>query len=199
MPIRKIQMPIRLVRTAPQVRAGSRSVRFTEDRQASLEAGLTTATPAVKKRFGRFIESRPNLTQTISIPDLVAAFEREIGESSGTVISPMSAYRIAIQHGVRGLRRNRSRFDEFWGRLNWQLPDSELAAIWKLDRANVQSKRRALHRLQEMKLSDIEVPFQPTWSKTKDSALPEYQSAIRSERAKASFWCNRGPRPKRVA
>jgi hypothetical protein len=59
----------------------------------------------------------------------------------GQPISLPSAYRIAVAEGLRGARRNRSRYDQFWKLVDWELPDGVLERIWGVWRGNLRNRR----------------------------------------------------------
>lgn len=59
----------------------------------------------------------------------------------GHDISVATAYRVAISEGLRGLRRNMTRYSEFWDTINWALPDRVLTRIWGVSRQNLRQRR----------------------------------------------------------
>jgi hypothetical protein len=69
---------------------------------------------------------------------------REVLRRYGGDISLQSAYRIAVVEGLRGHRRNASRYAAFWEALNWDLPDSVLSAVWNVTRGNLRQRRLRL-------------------------------------------------------
>lgn len=66
---------------------------------------------------------------------------REVLAIYGGHISVSAAYRIAVGLGLRGKRRNASRYDKFWATINWRLPDTTLSAIWGVGRGNIRQRR----------------------------------------------------------
>lgn len=62
----------------------------------------------------------------------------------GGGITVSSAYRLALKAGLRGRRRNRTRYTAFWMFVNWELPDSVLERVWKVARGNLRQRRLRL-------------------------------------------------------
>lgn len=59
----------------------------------------------------------------------------------GGLISTSAAYRAALAEGVRGKRRNNTRYEGFWRTINWVLPDSVLSNVWGVSRGNLRQRR----------------------------------------------------------
>lgn len=124
----------------------------------------------IRQQFQHFLAHHRHLAETATLDELV--------EQSQIPISKSAAYRVAFFLRVKGERRNQSRYDEFWAKINWGLPDSDIADIWEVDRGNVQSKRRFLA------VTQPEIA-RPKWSRLSPS-VPAYKEALRMERNKAS-------------
>jgi hypothetical protein len=99
----------------------------------------------------------------------------------GGKLSRPSAYRIARSEGLKGHRRNRTRYERFWSMLNWKLPDTELARIWRVDRGNLRARRVRLG----IKASQ--------WRLPRARRDPRYRDALLRELHHAAAY--RGPRP----
>jgi hypothetical protein len=83
--------------------------------------------------FAMWLRSHRPRAEVTGLPDLVREF--------GGNISLSSAYRIAVRMGAKGRRHNRSRYDEFWEIVNWDLPDSVLSELWGVARGNLRQRR----------------------------------------------------------
>jgi hypothetical protein len=59
----------------------------------------------------------------------------------GPHLSNSAAYRVALRSGLRGNRRNSSRYAEFWATIDWTLPDTILERIWGVARQNLRHRR----------------------------------------------------------
>src|SRR5436190_796025 len=112
--------------------------------------------------FRRWVRRRRRLALIHPLPSLITM--------SGQVISISSAYRAAVEQGVRGRRRNRSRYDRFWKQINWALPDLVLARIWKTQRQNLRQRRRRLR------------VGPPRWRLPSADADSAYHRAVQRER-----------------
>jgi hypothetical protein len=83
---------------------------------------------------------------------------------------------------VIGKRRSyRNLYERFWQKLNWQLPDSILSSIWKMDRGNLHAWRIRLRQLP------------PRWRVRGHENHPVFRAAVQLEKLKAKNFT--GPRP----
>lgn len=117
-------------------RLGVNKARVGMVRKELGEKASTFQRDKTRSLFRIFLENNPDKAKDCSIPDLI--------KSSGIEISQSAAYRVAFMAGFRGLRKNHSKYIEFWHQINWDLPDSDLSEIWGTERGNVQSKRKFL-------------------------------------------------------
>jgi hypothetical protein len=133
--------------------------------------------PTSRERFQKFVQNNRSWADHLPVETLIA--------ESGLPMSVPSAYRALRRMNVKGKRTNRSRYSGFWAKINWDLPNSDLSAIWHVDRGNILSKRR-----------DLGKPA-AKWAKDKYSRLEdmpaEYHAAVASEQRKSGRY--RGPRP----
>src|SRR5690242_4400915 len=97
---------------------------------------------AASRRIGHHDELRHRFRSWLVgqrfAPDMTL---RLLMEKFGRPISVSSAYRIAVTVGLRGRRRNRTRYQGFWDAINWELPDSTLSRIWGVTRGNLRQRR----------------------------------------------------------
>jgi hypothetical protein len=133
--------------------------------------------PASRAEFRRWLMPRREQVRGMSVPEVMRVFGRPVNWSA--------AYRVMIEAGLKGNRRNRSRYETFWAALNWHLPDLVLANVWKVDRGNLQKRRTRLN-----------LPA-PRWRLHRHAGNPFLEAAIQEEKRKARRF--RGPRPARPA
>jgi hypothetical protein len=106
---------------------------------------------------------------------------RKLIDRSGLGVSLSAAYRAARDLGLRGKRRNRSRYDEFWRSLDWRLPDSSLASIWNVARGNIRNRRM---------LMGIGAP---RWQLRRDARDPAFIRASEREQDRARQYVGQTP------
>jgi hypothetical protein len=92
---------------------------------------LTGATQ--RQQFRDWLRVHSDLVANIPFPSAVRLY--------GKAISVSSAYRLAVEEGLRGARRNRTRYEAFWSIIDWRLPDTSLARIWGVARGNLRQRR----------------------------------------------------------
>ncbi len=88
---------------------------------------------------------------------------------------------VFIGNGPFPGRRNRSRFDDFWQSVNWQLPDSTLSQVWQVDRGNLHARRIRLGHPP------------PRWQVLRDQSNPVFGAAISLEKLKARKFAGAKP------
>lgn len=86
-----------------------------------------------REAFRRWIKRHRKLVWQRPFLDLLRLYEGEISLSS--------AYRVAIHENLRGKRRNKSRYSEFWSAVDWRLPDAALSKIWAVSRTTLRQRR----------------------------------------------------------
>lgn len=86
-----------------------------------------------RSQFRVWLRSHRTSAKNLSIRELVLGY--------GQTISMAGAYRVAVAEGLRGARSNWTRYERFWARINWDLPDSVLSAVWGVDRGNLRQRR----------------------------------------------------------
>jgi len=86
-----------------------------------------------RQQFARWLQNRNASGVDIALPSLIRL--------SGVPISVSSAYRVAARAGLRGRRRNSTRYGAFWLRVNWDLPDRILTRIWGVSRQTLRQRR----------------------------------------------------------
>jgi hypothetical protein len=87
----------------------------------------------VRLVFRQWLRRHRRRAKKTPIPKLMTEFHGRISQSS--------AYRAAMKEGLRGRRYNSTRYTEFWGIINWALPDHSLEQIWGVSRQNVRHRR----------------------------------------------------------
>jgi hypothetical protein len=113
-----------------------------------------------------------------------AARQHPFGELLATYpgnISLSSAYRVALTAGLRGARRNHSKYAAFWEGINWELSDAILAAVWNVSRGNIRQRRLRL---------GVGTPRFAARNMTTD---PHFIEAVTQEKQHAEHY--NGPRP----
>ncbi len=142
--------------------------------KTALFTGKTTrATATARVRFRGWLRNNHELALALPLPVLVRRYGRDISMSS--------AYRVALAEGVRGSRRNATRYAAFWKMINWDLPDSVLSTIWGVGRGNLRTRRVRL----QLGSPRFDARCFPT--------SHSYHEAVSREKRRASHY--RGPRP----
>jgi len=131
------------------------------------------ATSVHTKSFRKWLAKQPAELLQCSVPEMVRSF--------GGQVSWSGAYRSAAELGLKSVRRNYSRYDEFWSLLNWKLPDLVLGRIWCVHRSNVRARRIRLKLAAAL------------WELPRDSRRMSFQCAVREEMNKSCEFS--GPRP----
>src|SRR4051812_21249754 len=86
-----------------------------------------------RSQFQQWLHRHRALVLTTPLPAVLRRF--------GHNITLSSAYRVAVAEGLRGRRRNDTRYVEFWNTINWALPDNTLHRIWGVTRGNLRQRR----------------------------------------------------------
>lgn len=141
----------------------------------SLSTQRTPFIVAKQKRqdFKRWLRKHRRLALSASFPAVVRAH--------GSGISVAAAYRVAVAVGLRGARRNRTRYARFWTMLNWDLPDGVLSAIWGVAYGNLRQRRVRMG------------VGAPKFTIRNSASDPTFLDAVRRERRRRSSYT--GPRP----
>ncbi|MGE5609923.1 MAG: hypothetical protein ACM359_11765 [Bacillota bacterium] len=127
----------------------------------------------VRARFQAWVRDHYKGAIGRTVPELVQLF--------GGRLSKSAAYRIARSEGLKGLRSNRTRYARFWALVNWELPDTDLARVWRVDRGNLRARRARLG-------------IEPSrWRLPSAYANPRYRRMLGREMRRAAMY--RGPRP----
>lgn len=92
-----------------------------------------SAQAETRNRFSQWLQKRGNSEEDIPLRSLI--------QLSGMPISVSSAYRVAARAGLRGRRRNSTRYGAFWLLVNWDLPDRILTRIWGVSRQTLRQRR----------------------------------------------------------
>jgi hypothetical protein len=131
------------------------------------------STTTERERFQRWLLKHRRYVKETGLRTVLKQFEGSITWSS--------AYRLALTHGLRGGRRNRSRYDRFWNTVNWELPDNVLSIIWGVGRGNMRQRR--------LRLGVASTCFNARHDRDK----PSFQILVQRERERAARF--RDPRP----
>lgn len=124
-------------------------------------------------RFRKWVRQRQSLAGTLPLDELIRLSRIRISHSA--------AYRAALLEGARGHRHNQTRLAKFWLQLNWHLPDTALAVVWGVDRANLRARRVRLR------------VGKPLWKLPSCTSDHSFLAALRLERTRARRF--RGDRP----
>lgn len=141
--------------------------------RTSLKDNILSFSPK-RRKFGQWLSAKKHVAHSISMPQLIA--------QSGMCVSVATAYRTAVALGVRGQRRNHTRYSIFWSRIDWRLPDMVLGRIWGVSRQNVRHRRKRDRR------------DAPRWRLPHAISDREYVNAIRQERKRAGRYSGPVPR-----
>lgn len=132
-----------------------------------------TTSASVRASFTAWLVRHRHQVRGLTVAEMV--YRSEVS------ISAPAAYRCAAALGMRGRRNNHTRYAEFWGELNWSLPDLVLSRIWGVDRGNLRRRRERLHK------------GKPLFDQARDHGTTSYSSAVEREERKAASY--EGPRP----
>src|SRR5689334_14126287 len=86
-----------------------------------------------RQRFFRWLQKRGKSGVDMPLRALLDLYDAPISVSA--------AYRVSVRAGLRGRRRNATRYAEFWGAINWNLPDRVLTSVWGVSRQTLRQRR----------------------------------------------------------
>jgi hypothetical protein len=127
-----------------------------------------------RAQFRKWLRDHRRQAADMSLSRLVRCFNSPISLSA--------AYRVALAAGLRGKRRNRTRYEQFWSLIDWSLPDSVLSDVWGVKRGNLRQRRVRL---------GIDAP---RFNVLRDFRSAQFVKAVSDERRRAAEYA--GPRPR---